>query len=86
MQTSWRQSVWSKSIAAGFIALICLGNYWFVHSLTGGDAPPWLQVVFGATVLWIFGGGIALALSQFLRSRSSGGEASSTSQLPGSQP
>lgn len=62
MQTSWRKSIWSKVIAAGFIVMICLGNIWFVASLSGEGTPVWLQLLFGLTLLWIFIGAVGLGV------------------------
>ncbi len=54
MQVSWRSTSWSKSVAASFIGLICLGNIWYVDTLFGRVAPNWLQSVFGANLIWLF--------------------------------
>ncbi len=63
----WRQSFWTKMIAACFIGLIVLGNIWLVLSFQSQIAPIWLQNAFVTLVASVFVFGAALGAEQIMR-------------------
>lgn len=44
-----------RLVAVGFIILILLGNYWFIHIVTGRHPDPWVQTVFVLIMLGLVG-------------------------------
>ncbi len=63
----WKQSLWTKLIAACFIGLILLGNIWLVMAFSAKVPPVWLQTCFVSLAGAVFVFGAALGAEQLMR-------------------
>jgi hypothetical protein len=62
MDRSRYRSLPARLVALSFIALILLGNCWFVLALIGWRIPPWFRALSHVAVLTALAGGLWLAV------------------------
>ena len=60
MSASRSRSVPARIVAAGFIALILVGNCWFVLRIIGQEIPAWLSAASRVATAAVVGGGLLL--------------------------
>ena len=60
MSASRPRSLPARIVAAGFIALILVGNCWFVLTVIGQETPAWLRIASRVATAGIVTGGILL--------------------------
>ncbi len=69
---TWRKSIWSKFIAAGFIFQVLIGNIWLVQRFSMKEPPFWLQVSFIYSSGAIIAFGLALGAERYFVSLTRG--------------
>ena len=66
------RSLPARIVAAGFIALILVGNCWFVLRVVGQEVPAWLRIASRVATAGVIAGGLLLlgaVIAQRLRQR-----------------
>lgn len=53
MDSQLRKSIWTRSVALGFVYLILIGNVWVTYLITGGHVPLWMRVAFFIGIFWV---------------------------------
>lgn len=53
MDSHLRKSIWTRSVALGFVYLILIGNIWITYHITGSHVPLWMRVAFFIGIFWV---------------------------------
>ena len=62
MDQELTRSAPARLVAMGFIALILLGNCWFVLTIIGQRLPSWFPLASSVIVSGVIGGGVWLGI------------------------